>query len=166
MSLEGLYTEILTYRVPIILLLFGSPWMAYLSCFLIPGKKEEPFILSLNLGLTTISLVMLLGYLAYAINTGGWASVVRQADIFLLLLPLYHAGVSLYLARLRLPLQAIPAFRTMQGLVMISGALLAVSWILERVRIVLFSYLPFGTFLGLLALLLAIGYAGYRKLIR
>ena len=109
---------------------------------------------------------MLLGYLAYAINTGGWASVVRQADIFLLLLPLYHAGVSLYLARLRLPLQAIPAFRTMQGLVMISGALLAVSWILERVRIVLFSYLPFGTFLGLLALLLAIGYAGYRKLLR
>lgn len=165
MSLEGLYTEILTYRVPIMLLLFGSPWITYLSCFLIPGKKEEPFLLSLNLALTTASLVMLVGYLAYATNTGGWTQVVRQADILLLLLPIYHAGVSLYLSRLRLPLSAIPAFRTMQGLVMISGALLAISWILERVRIVLFSYIPFETFLGLIAILLAIGYVGYRKLI-
>ena len=165
MSLEGLYTEILVYRVPIILLLFGSPWIAYLSCFLIPGKKEEPFILSLNLALTTLSVVMLIGYLAYATSTGGWTKVVQQADVLLLLLPAYHAGVSLYLSRLRLPLSAIPAFRTMQGLMMISGVLLAISWILERIRIVLFSYMPFGTFLGLIALLLAIGYMGYRKLL-
>ena len=165
MSLEGLYAEILAYRVPIILLLFGSPWITYLSCFLIPGKKEEPFVLSLNLALTTLSVVMLVGYLAYATNTGGWAKVVQQADVLLLLLPIYHAGVSLYLSRLRLPLQHIPAFRTMQGLVMISGVLLAISWLLARIRIVLFSYLPFGTFLGLIAILLAIGYAGYRKLI-
>ena len=165
MSLEGLYTEILIYRVPIVLLLFGSPWITYLSCFLIPGKKEEPFLLSLNLALTTLSVVMLVGYLAYATNTGGWPKVVRQADVLLLILPIYHAGVSLYLSRLRLPLKVIPAFRTMQGLVMISGVLLALSWVLERVRIVLFSYLPFGTFLGLIAMLLFVGYAGYRKLI-
>ena len=165
MSLEGLYTEILTYRVPVVLLLFGSPWIAYLGCFLVPGKKEEPFLLSLNFALTTLSVVMLVGYLAYATNTGGWPKVVRQADVLLLILPIYHAGVSLYLSRLRLPLKVIPAFRTMQGLVMISGVLLALSWVLERVRIVLFSYLPFGTFLGLIAMLLFVGYAGYRKLI-
>ncbi|MEM6449160.1 MAG: hypothetical protein AAF703_02490 [Cyanobacteria bacterium P01_D01_bin.105] len=165
MSLEGLYTEILAYRIPIMLLLFGSPWVTYLSCVLIPGKKEEPFLLSVNLALTTLSIVMLLGYLAYATNTGGWTSVVQQADVLLLMLPIYHAGVSLYLSRLRLPLQAIPAFRTMQGLMMMSGALLALSWMLERIRIVLFSYLPFGTFLGVIAIVLAIGYAGYRKLL-
>lgn len=165
MSLEGLYIGILAYRVPIILLLFGSPWITYLLCFLIPGNKEESFLLSSNLALTTLSLVMLGGYLAYATNTGGWTRVVRQADILFLVLPIYHAGVSLYLSRLRLPLRSIPAFRTMQGLVMISGALLTLSWILERVRIVLFSYLPFDIFLGLIAVLLFVGYAGYRKLI-
>ena len=165
MSLETLYSQILAARVPIILLLFGSPWVTYLSCFAIPGKREEPFLLSANLLLSTLSVLMLIGYLAYATNTGGWASVVTQADILLLLLPIYHLAVSLWLARLRLPLRRIPAFRTMQGLVMLGGAFLALSWVLSKIRIVLFSYLPFGTFLGLIALLLVLAYAGYRKLI-
>lgn len=165
MSLETLYSQILAGRVPIILLLFGSPWVTYLSCFAIPGKREEPVLLSINLALSTLSVLMLVGYLAYAVNTGGWASVVTQADILLLVLPVYHLAVSLWLARLRLPLRRIPAFRTMQGLVMLSGAFLALSWILSKIRIVLFSYLPFGTFLALIALLLVVAYAGYRKLI-
>ncbi|MGB3294005.1 MAG: hypothetical protein WBB01_13550 [Phormidesmis sp.] len=165
MSLEMLYSQILAARVPIMLLLFGSPWVTYLGCFAIPGKREEPVLLSINLALSTLSVLMLVGYLAYATNTGGWASVVKQADILLLFLPVYHLGVSLWLARLRLPLRRIPAFRTMQGLVMLSAAFLALSWILAKIRIILFSRLPFGTFLLLIALLLALGYAGYRKLV-
>ncbi|MGC1308861.1 MAG: hypothetical protein WA885_16665 [Phormidesmis sp.] len=165
MSLAALYSEILAYRIPIALLLFCSPWVTYLSCFVIPGKREEPFLLSFNLGLSTLSIAMLVGYLAYATNTGGWAKVVTQADILLLLLPIYHVAISLWLSRLRLPLQHIPAFRTMQGLLMLSATFLAFSWVLAKIRIVLFSFLPFGAFLGLMALLLACGYAGYRKLV-
>ncbi len=165
MSLETLYSEILAYRIPIILLVVGSPWVTYLLCFVIPQQREEPLLLSLNLALSTLSILMLVGYLAYATNTGGWAKVVSQADIVLLILPVYHLVVSLWLSRLRLPLQFIPAFRTMQGLLLLGGAFLALSWVLSRIRIVLFSYLPFGTFLGLMALLLVLGYAGYRKLI-
>ena len=164
MSLGDLYSEILAYRVPIMLLLFGSPWMIYLSCFLIPGKREEPLLLSLNLGLSTLSILILAGYLAFAANTGGWEKIVNQTDILLLILPVYHLLVSLWLSQLRLPLRRIPAFRTMQGLVMIGGAFFALSWVLSKIRIVLFSYLPFGTFLGVIALLLMVGYAGYRKL--
>ena len=165
MSLETLYSQILAARTPIILLLFGSPWVTYLSCFAIPGKREEPVLLSVNLSLSTLSVLMLVGYLAYATNTGGWARVVTQADVLLLLMPVYHLGVSLWLARLRLPLRRIPAFRTMQGLVMLGGAFLILSWVLSKIRIVLFSYLPFGTFLALIALLLVLGYAGYRRLV-
>lgn len=121
MSLETLYSEILAYRIPIILLLVGSPWVIYLLCFVIPQQREEPLLLSVNLALSTLSILMLVGYLAYATNTGGWAQVVTQADVVLLLLPPYHLAVSLWLSRLRLPLQLIPAFRTMQGLLMLRG---------------------------------------------
>ncbi|MEO1446930.1 MAG: hypothetical protein AAFV46_12005 [Cyanobacteria bacterium J06635_11] len=165
MSLETLYSQILVYRFPITLLLFGSPWVTYLACVLIPTKREEPFLLSVNLALSTLSILMLVGYLAYATNTGGWSRVVTQADVLLLLLPPYHLIASLWLSKIRLPLQRIPAFRTMQGLVMMGGAFLALSWVLSKIRIVFFSYLPFGTFLGLMGLLLAVGYAGYRKLV-
>ncbi len=79
MSLETLYSEILAYRIPIILLLVGSPWVTYLLCFVIPQQHEEPLLLSLNLALSTLSILMLVGYLAYATNTGGWAKVVSQA---------------------------------------------------------------------------------------
>ena len=165
MSLAALYNQILVYRIPISVLFLVSPWLVYLGCVLIPGKREEPTILSINLAFSTVSALMLVGYLAYATNTGGWGKVVTQADVLLLVLPIYHLLVSLWLARLRLPLQAIPAYRTMQGLVMLGAAFLAISWVLARIRIIFFSYLPFGAFLGLMALILAFGYAGYRKLI-
>ncbi|PZO16621.1 MAG: hypothetical protein DCF25_12185 [Leptolyngbya foveolarum] len=165
MSLGALYSGILAYRLPIVLLLFGSPWVTYLACHLIPGKGEEPSLLSLNLALSTLSVLMWVGYLAFATNTGGWAKVVNQADFMLLVLPIYHVGVSLWLSQLRLPLQRIPAFRTMQGLVMLEAAFFALSWVLSKIRIVLFSYLPFGTFLGLMALLVVLGYVGYRKIV-
>ena len=165
MSIGTLYSEILSYRLPLGLLLFVSPWVTYLACALIPGKREEPSLLSVNLALSTLSILMLVGYLAFALNTGGWAKVVNQADVILLVLPIYHVIASLYLAQLRLPLQRIPAFRTMQGLVMLGAAFFALSWVLSKIRIILFSYLPFGTFLGLMALLVVLGYVGYRKIV-
>lgn len=165
MTLEVLYSAISAHRLPILLLLFGSPWVIYLACALVPGQQEEPWLLSFNLSLSTFSLLLLAGYLAYATNTGGWVRVVEEADALLLLMPVYHLLVSLWLARLRLPLERIPAYRNMQGLVMLGAAFLALSWVLSKIRIVLFSYLPFGTFLGFIGLLLMLGYAGYRKFV-
>lgn len=163
MTLESLFGAIVAYRIPIILLLLATPWLTYLICYFIPGKKEEPFLLSVNLGLATFSMILLSGYLAYATNTGGWRLVVQQADLFLLFLPPYHLITSLWLSKQRLPLQLIPAYRTLQGLVMMAGVFLFVSWLMSRIRIIFFSYIPFTTFLWLLAIALGIGYLGYRK---
>ncbi len=164
MTLESLFNSIVTYRLPLILILLGSPWMTYLACSLIPGKREEPYLLSVNLGLSMVSMLLLSGYLAYATNTGGWQKVIQQADILLLFLPPYHLITSLWLSRQRLRLQLIPAFHTLQGLTMLGGVFIVLSWLASKIHIVLFSYLPFSTFLGILAILLGIGYVGYRKL--
>ena len=165
MTLEALFSNIASYHFPLILILLASPWVTYLACYLIPGKKEEPYLLSLNLGISMVSMLLLSGYLAYATNTGGWQKVIKQANLFLLFLPPYHLITSLWLSSFRLPLQLIPAFRTLQGLTMLGGVFLVLSWLASKIHIVLFSYLPFGSFLAILAVLLGLGYAGYRKIL-
>lgn len=165
MTLESLFGAIVEYRVPIILLILAAPWLAYLICYLIPGQKEEPFVLSVNLGMATLGMLLLSGYLAYATNTGGWQLVVRQADVLLLLLPPYHLIASLWLSRQRLPLQLIPAFRTLQGIAMMAGAFLLLSWFASRIHIIFFSFLPFTSFLWVLAIVVGMGYLGYRKVV-
>ena len=164
MTLEALFSNIAVYRIPIILILLGSPWMTYLACYFIPGKKEEPYLLSFNLGLSMVSMLLLSGYLAYVTNTDGWQKVIKQTDILLLFLPTYHLIISLWLSSLRIPLKSIPAFRTLQGLTMLGAVFMVLSWLASKIHIVLFSNLPFSSFLGILAVLLGIGYVGYRKL--
>ena len=161
MTLETFFTA---YRIPIIFLMLATPWITYLTCYFIPGKQEEPFVLSANLWLSVLGMLALAGYLSYAMNTGGWEQIVRQADIFLLLLPPYHLITSLWLSQQRLPLALIPAFRTLQGLVMMGAIYLVFSWMASRIYIVFFSYMPFSSFLVILAILLAFGYLGYRKI--
>jgi len=162
MTLETLFTE---YRVPLILLMFATPWVTFLACRLTPGQQEEPFLLSANLSLSVLSLLFLIGYVAYVTNTGGWQQLVQQADVFLLVLPLYHLSASLWLSQLRMPLQQIPAFRTLQGIAMMGCVYLVFSWMASRIYIVFFSYMPFSSFLLILAALLGFGYVGYRKLV-
>lgn len=162
MTLETLFTE---YRVPLMLLMFATPWVTFLACRLIPGQEEEPFLLSANLALSVLSLLFLIGYLAYVTNTGGWQQLVQQADVFLLVLPLYHLSASLWLSQQRMPLQQIPAFRTLQGIAMMGCVYLVMSWMASRIYIVFFSYMPFNSFLLILAVLLGIGYMGYRKML-
>ena len=164
MTLADLFSNIAVYRIPIISILIASPLITYITCYLIPGKREEPYLLSFNLGISMVSMLLLSGYLAYVSNTGGWQKVVEQADILLLFLPPYHLIASLWLSSHRIPLQTIPAFRTLQGLTMLGGIFMVLSWLASKIHIVLFSYLPFGMFLGILAVLLGVGYAGYRKI--
>lgn len=145
-------------------LMLAAPWLSWLICVAIPGQQEEPLVLNLNLGLALLSLLGELGYLLYATNTGGWTRVVSEADLLLLLAPLYYVGVSLWISRQRLPLSQLPAFRVVQGLGMIAAAYLLLSWILSKIRLIFFSYVPLGFFLLLLATLVGLAYLGYLRL--
>jgi hypothetical protein len=165
MTLETLFLKLVEYRALLVPTLFLAPWIAYVLCLVIPGKREEPFILSVNLGLAVLSLFLWSGYLVYALNTGGWQQVIHQADIMLLLAPIYYFATSLLLSRYRLPLDQIPVFRTVQGLALMVGVFLAFAWLMSRVHILFFTYVPFPVFLLLLIALLAIGYTGYRRVV-
>ena len=164
MTLKELFLLFLQYRELILGLMLIAPWLSWLICVAIPGKREEPLVLNLNLGLALLIVLGEIGYVLYATNTGGWTKVVREADILLLLAPLYYVTVSLWLTRQRLPLEQLPAFRVLQGVGMIAIAYLVLSWIGSKLRLVLVSYLPFGFFLLLLASLFGLAYLGYLRL--
>lgn len=132
---------------------------------MVPGKKEEPFILNLNLVLALICLAGELGYLLYASHLGGWKQIVEDSEFLFLLAPIYYVGVSLWVSRQRLPLNKLPAYRALQGLGMIVAAYLFLSWLFAKIRIVLFSYLPFGLLVLTVIIVLSLGYLGYLRIL-
>ncbi len=162
MTLEAFFIHLNNNSLPIALWVFAAPWLIWVLCHWIPGQWEEPFLLSLNIALAAVSMVLWAGYLAYASNTGGWQLVVKQADIFLLLLPPYYILSSIWVARQRMPLSRVPAFRTLQGISILAAVYLVLSWLSRRVYIIFFSRMPFSAFLWILAGLLGIAYIGYR----
>lgn len=164
MTLKELFLFFLEHREIIVVLMLIAPWLSWLVCVAIPGKQEEPFVLNFNLGLALLSVLLEVGYLFYATNTGGWSQIVGKADLLLLLAPLYYVGVSLWISRQRLPLSELPVFRVIQGLGMILAAFLLLAWIMSKIRLIFFSYLPFGFFILFLASLVGLAYLGYLKL--
>ena len=164
MTLQTLFLFLLKHRAIVVGLIVIAPWLSWLICVVVPGRREEPFILNFNLGLALVSLLGEIGYLLYATNTGGWSQVVQEGDILLLLAPLYYVGVSIWLSRQRLPLSQLPVYRVVQGLGMIAVAYLLLSGILSKIRLIFFSYLPLGYFIILIAGLIGLAYLGYLKI--
>ena len=165
MTIQDLFLLILEYRVIVLAMMFLAPWLSYLICVLVPGTKEEPLVLNLNLNLALICLLGEIGYLLYASHLGGWQRIVEDSEFLFLLAPVYYVGVSLWVSRQRLPLKKLPAFRALQGLGMLVAAYLLLAWLFSKIRIVLFSYLPFGFLVVAVIALLSIGYLGYLKIL-
>jgi hypothetical protein len=165
MTLESIYQIFAQQALILVLFMLMAPWITWLICFLIPGYREEPFVLSVNLWLAMISVMFWVGYVAYATNTGGWAKVVTQANFFLLVAPIYYILTSIWVAKKRIPLEAVPAFQSLQGAAMLTVAFLMLSWFLGRIHIILFSFIPFTGILWFLAFVLGLGYIGYRQMV-
>ncbi len=164
MTLETFFISLNENAVPISLLILAAPWVVWVVCYAIPGRAEEPWVLSLNLLAAVTSIVLWSGYLAYTINTSGMELVVKQANIFLLVMPPYYVIASIWVSRQLMPLSDIPAFRSLQGVAMLAGVYVALAWFASRIRIYIVSFIPFWVFLWILAGLLLVGYVGYRRL--
>lgn len=164
MTLQTLFDWFVTNKTAVLLLLFFAPWFALGICVAIPGQREEPFILSFNLGMACLSLLMAIGYLLYASSDGGWARVIQEADVLLLLAPCYYVGVSFWVTKQRLPLNQVPAFRAIQGIALVGAGYLGIAWFLSKIRFLVFSYVPFQVLVLLLLGLLGVMYFGYLRL--
>jgi|GEM_PF-767827 len=165
MTLQSLFLWFTEHRNELVLTFLIAPWLAWSICLAVPGKKEEPYVLSVNMSLALLSLLLWIGYLAYANSTGGWSKIVREADFLLLLVPPYYVGTSIWLTRTRLTLSRIYAFRLLQGLAVLAIIYLVLGWFASKIRFFFFSYIPSWIFLIALLAFLGLGYWGFLQII-
>ncbi|NBC08790.1 MAG: hypothetical protein GVY26_16490 [Bacteroidetes bacterium] len=86
---------------------------------------------------------------------------IWEADVFVQVLPILSMVVTLLIIRKNVDLDYIPGFDKLSGLVMVIAATLTIMWFVDRLRIIVFSYLRFEYvilfFVGLL-LIIRIGW--------
>lgn len=165
MTLESLYLYLQSNSAGIVVSLLFLPWIAWGGCKLIPGKREEPLILNVNLSMAIVSFLMAVGYLWHATHTRSLNQIIAKTDILLLTAPFYYLFLSLWLTQQRIPLSELRSYRIAQGFAFIGAGYLGISFLMSKFRLLVFSYMPFHYLVLLVFGLLGLLYLGYQRLI-
>jgi len=87
-------------------------------------------------------------------------------NIFIQILPVISMIVTLFIIRRYVSFADIPGFDRIPGLIMVISSVIIILWIVDRFRIIAFTYLPFHYFILIfIALLIAFNW-GLKKLTR
>ena len=116
-----------------------------------------------------IYLVSIPGIFAVALNVYFFLfqrGDVMQTDVYLQVLPIIIMFLTIYVIRKNVNLSLIPGFDKISDLWFMLFATMFLMWLLEKIRIVVFSYLPFQYLFGIFAILFALIYLGWKKIIK
>ena len=89
---------------------------------------------------------------------------IFQFDVYTQILPFFVMLLTLWIISRNVPFQYIPGFDKISGLVLMIFATISLMWIVDRTRIVVFSYLRFEYVLGIFAALLLLMLYGWKRL--
>lgn len=90
---------------------------------------------------------------------------VMQTDVYMQILPIVVMLVTIFIIRRNVDLSVIPGFDKISGLWFMLFAAMFLMWFLEKIRIVVFSYLPFQYLLGIFAVLFLLIYIGWKRFV-
>ncbi|MEM7573150.1 MAG: hypothetical protein AAF433_09630 [Bacteroidota bacterium] len=91
---------------------------------------------------------------------------IMQTNLIMQVLPVVSMLLTFVITKNNVRIDALPGFDKLSGLVMMVAGALAIMWFIDRVRLIVFSYLPIQyLFLILIGLLLVIRY-GWRSVTR
>lgn len=68
---------------------------------------------------------------------------IFQTDMYTQIIPIFSMVVTMFLIRRNVDLNHVPGFEKITGLVMMIFALFSIFWVLDKTRIIVFSYMPF-----------------------
>ena len=91
---------------------------------------------------------------------------ILSLDVFTVLVPIVSMILTLVLIRKNVSFKDIPGFYRMSGLLVAIFAVFAIMYIAERMRIIVFSYLPFGQLLLIFGILLLIVMLGLSRVLK
>ena len=88
---------------------------------------------------------------------------IMQTDLLLQVLPIVSLIITVSIMRNNIKLGFIPGFDKISGLWLMLFATMFFMWLLEKIHIVVFSYLPFQYLLGIFGVLFLIIYLGWKR---
>jgi hypothetical protein len=88
---------------------------------------------------------------------------IMQTDVYMQILPIVMMLVTIFIIRRNVDLTLIPGFDKITGLWFMLFATMFLMWLLEKIHIVVFSYLPFQYLLGIFVVLFVLIYIGWRR---
>lgn len=91
---------------------------------------------------------------------------IYDIDLITHVLPIISMILTVWLTRRMVDLDDIPGFGKLRGLIMMITTALVLLWVLDKTRIVLFSYLPFIYVILILVVLLLVFRFGFKKVFK
>lgn len=88
---------------------------------------------------------------------------IMQTNVYFQILPVLVMVGTIFLIKRNVDLDYIPGFDKISGLWLILFATMMLMWFLEKIRIFVFSFLPFQYLIGLFIMLFAVIYLGWRR---
>lgn len=89
---------------------------------------------------------------------------ILETDVYIQILPVISMVLTIMLARRNVDLDLIPGFEKLSGLIMVIFSTLAIMWVIDRTRIIVFSYLKFQYVILIFIGLLLVIRMGWKKL--
>jgi hypothetical protein len=118
---------------------------------------------------TLIYLVCVPGIFAVTLNVYFFLferGDVMQTDIYIQILPVVIMLLTIFVIRRNVDLSILPGFDKISGLWFMLFATMFLMWLLEKIRIVVFSYLPFQYLIGIFTILFTLIYLGWKKIVK
>ncbi|HLF64703.1 MAG TPA: hypothetical protein VI603_13155, partial [Saprospiraceae bacterium] len=89
---------------------------------------------------------------------------ILETNIFTQIVPVISMVITLILIRRNVSLDDVPGFGKLSGLLLIITAVIALFWILDRMRIFAITFIPFIWIVALFLLIMLVVIVGIRRL--
>ena len=114
-----------------------------------------------------VYMVAIPGILAIGLGIYKWLferRSIMDANMLLQVLPIASMLLTFFIVKQQVKIDSLPGFNRLGGLVMMISAAMAIMWFIDRVRIIVFSYMPIQYLLLILLGLLGVIRFGWRRM--
>lgn len=167
MTINDFFQYTLDHPANVVFYFCLIPFAALLAGWM---EREEGHLPPWNyLYSTLVYLVAVPAILSLAFTVYKWLferGSILNANLLVQVLPLASMLLTFYIVKRQVRIEALPGFNRLGGLVMMIAGALAIMWFIERVRIVVFSYMPIQYLLLIFLVLLFLIRFGWRRMAR
>lgn len=164
MTLNDLFQYALDHPANVLFYFALIPFAALLAGWM---EREEGHLPPWNyLYSTLVYLVAVPAILSVAYSVYKWLferASILDANLMLQALPIISMLLTFFIIKRQVRVEDLPGFGRLGGLVMMISAAIIIMWFIDRVRIVVFSYMPIQYLLIIFLVLLAFIRFGWRR---